>query len=66
LFDTDNIVGCCEDTDAWDELAGCIDDVERVIEPIEPIEPIDLELAPTNIESAIPETVVGDATALSV
>ena len=63
MFDTNNIVGCCEGADASDELAGCIDDIERVIEPIELI---DLELAPTNIEVAIPETVVGDATALSV
>lgn len=63
MFDTDNIVGCCEDTDASNELAGCIDDVERGIEPIDLI---DLELVPTNIDVAIPETVVGDATALSV
>jgi hypothetical protein len=51
------MVGCCEDSDGSEELAGAIDEVERAVEPV------DLELTPTNIEVAMLEIVVDDAVA---
>jgi hypothetical protein len=55
-----NMVGCCEDSDGSEELAGAIGEVERAVEPVEPV---DLELTPTNIEVAMLEIVVDDAVA---
>lgn len=54
------MVGCGEDTDGSEELAGAIDEVERAIEPVELV---DVELTPTSVEVALLEIVVDDAVA---